>query len=120
MDSDFEEKCQSIAKRRKDRKVSVTKYLPPYINTPDAPNMLDTTSKQSDSGNVINTSTSTVSKVSPCRKRKISNWQRGFLSSRKKRKRERPVLCETIAGDQVILFIFNIYYCIVFPTDYQS
>lgn len=113
MDSDFEDKCQSIAKRRKDRNVSVSKYLPPYINTPDAPNIMmmggdaaaaPASSKQSDSGksgNVTNNVAVTSTKVSPCRKRKISSWQRGFLSNRKKRKRERPVLSEAVEEDQV-------------------
>lgn len=34
MDTDFEEKCQEISKKRKERKHCPTKYLPPYINTP--------------------------------------------------------------------------------------
>lgn len=33
MDSDFEDKCQDISKKRRDRKVSVSHYLPAYINT---------------------------------------------------------------------------------------
>lgn len=33
MDSDFEDRCQSIAKKRIDRKASVTQYLPAYITT---------------------------------------------------------------------------------------
>lgn len=100
MDSDFEEKCQTIAKTRKDRKVSISKYLPPYINTPDAPDLGDNTNKQNTSGkSQLN---ATTSKISPCRKRKISSWQRGFLSNRKRRKRERQVLGETAAEDQVI------------------
>lgn len=34
MDTDFEDKCQEIASKRKERKASVTKYLPAYIHTP--------------------------------------------------------------------------------------
>lgn len=34
MDSDFEDKCQEIAQKRRDRKESVTKYLPAYIHAP--------------------------------------------------------------------------------------
>lgn len=33
MDSDFEEKCQDISKKRKERKASVTQYLPPFLQT---------------------------------------------------------------------------------------
>lgn len=33
MDSDFEDQCQKISKRRIDRKASVSQYLPAYINT---------------------------------------------------------------------------------------
>lgn len=34
MDSDFEEKCRDISKKRKERKASVTEYLPPFLQTP--------------------------------------------------------------------------------------
>lgn len=113
MDSDFEEKCQAIAKKRKDRKVSVTKYLPQYIHTPDEPNAGEVLNKQSDSGKSGNQINVGATKISPCRKRKISSWQRGFLSSRKRRKRDRPVLSETAAEDQVVVLVglFLVTYC---------
>lgn len=40
-------------------------------------------------------------KVSPCRKRKISSWQRGHVNNRKKRRKDRPVLSENAVEDQV-------------------
>lgn len=119
MDSDFEEKCQKISKMRKDRKVSVSKYLPPYINTPDMVGHLTNNQQQQQQpqedngkidGNLLdgatatsggNTVTPSSSKISPCRKRKISSWQRGFLNSKKKRRRERANLSATITEDQV-------------------
>lgn len=102
MDSDFEDKCQAIAKKRRDRKVSISKYLPPYIHTPDEPDIGEAIKQQSDSGKSANQlGAAAASKVSPCRKRKVPSWQRGFLGSRKKRKRDRPVLSETPAEDQV-------------------
>lgn len=33
MDSDFEDKCQEIARKRKERKASVAQYLSPYLHT---------------------------------------------------------------------------------------
>lgn len=34
MDTDFEDKCQDISRKRRLRKHCPTQYLPPYINTP--------------------------------------------------------------------------------------
>lgn len=34
MDTDFEDKCQEISRKRRIRKHCPTQYLPPYINTP--------------------------------------------------------------------------------------
>lgn len=100
MDSDFEEKCQEIAKKRRDRKVSVSKYLPPYINTP-LDDCESNTNKPSEekSGNQVNAGTS---KSHSYRKRKIPSWQRGYLSNKKKRKREQVIGETTVTDDQVV------------------
>lgn len=39
MDSDFEEKCQEISENRHKRKVCVSKYLPPFLQTPNMGNV---------------------------------------------------------------------------------
>ncbi|KAJ8925460.1 hypothetical protein NQ315_009294 [Exocentrus adspersus] len=98
MDTDFEEKCQEISKKRKERKHCPTKYLPAYINTPDGAALIDQTKPMSE---VQTTPETTLNEEnteekqaedkhdggkSPARKRKRYKWQKGFLLKKKKRK----------------------------------
>ncbi|RZB40407.1 Bromodomain and/or AAA domain containing protein, partial [Asbolus verrucosus] len=104
MDSDFEDKCQDIALKRQTRKASIQKYLPAYIQTPDNINlntkqeepaekatgdaeanstMTDAKTSDKPKSDEKNDS-STTSRVSSSRKRKIPSWQRGYLKKRKK------------------------------------
>ncbi|KRT86288.1 hypothetical protein AMK59_2173 [Oryctes borbonicus] len=94
MDSDFEDKCQDISKKRKERKASVTQYLPPFLQTMEYAGMDmkkdilaeidDSNSKEAVQSSSNGTTTS--NRASPCRKRKVSSWQRGFLNKKKRRK----------------------------------
>ncbi|KAK4885527.1 hypothetical protein RN001_001798 [Aquatica leii] len=102
MDSDFEEKCQRIAKERMDRKVSVAQYLPAYITTAEnSMNLLEEKeTKESvqepapeprpDTENPVQEQNSNRKSLpllsTTARKRKYS-WQRGCL--KRKRKQER-------------------------------
>ncbi|GJQ79234.1 hypothetical protein Trydic_g5478 [Trypoxylus dichotomus] len=99
MDSDFEDKCQDISKKRRERKASVTQYLPPFLQTMeytgiDAKKDLLTEIDDSNSKEAVETvqsssnGTGTSNRASPCRKRKVSSWQRGFLNNKKKRRKE--------------------------------
>lgn len=107
MDSDFEEKCQEISKKRRERKACITKYLPPYIITPENMNLNKVDDDKTDvnkagatsNGTVDSSSTKTsnsqetaeektvvkevVKRTSPTRKRKMS-WQKGFVKKKKK------------------------------------
>lgn len=89
MDSDFEDKCQDIKVRRKQRNACVSKYLPAYIITPDGMNLeVDAENRP----NVVDTGRPKVNgkvmernRISPMRKRKFS-WQHGYLKKKKKPK----------------------------------
>lgn len=96
MDSDFEEKCQDIAKKRKERKASITQYLPPYIQTMQTIDMPQLTQElhsaeeaheeqESAKGNEVSQEVS-IQKVSPNKKRKIPAWQKGYIGRKKRRK----------------------------------
>lgn len=107
MDSDFEDRCQSIAKKRIDRKASVTQYLPAYITTADMPGLKvpESTGQVSPKRFSLNTGLKSVDTVidsnqpvhatnSSIRKRKFNNWQRGYL--KKKRRKEKSLNSESI------------------------
>nr|XP_023012859.1 ATPase family AAA domain-containing protein 2-like [Leptinotarsa decemlineata] len=88
MDTDFEDKCQTISCNRKKRKHCPTKYLPPYIYTPegqvDHESMLDTTlDEQQDK---LNEKSAEKFDSRTPRKRKRS-WQKGQLLVKKKKKK---------------------------------
>ncbi|CAH1164178.1 unnamed protein product [Phaedon cochleariae] len=91
MDTDFEDKCQDISKKRKARKHCATKYLPPYINTPEAPFNHDQSMEIPENlqnGDHKETIKSTVKSESrtPMKKRKRISWKRGELTKRKKKR----------------------------------
>ncbi|KAL3287427.1 hypothetical protein HHI36_001898 [Cryptolaemus montrouzieri] len=94
MDSDFEEKCQDIAKSRKGRQRKV-KHLPEYLVTPDIASCLDELEeKDSEKTIVVNRKSEPcpISKVTPLRKRKAGSWQKGFVKSNKRKKKEKMSL----------------------------
>nr|CAH7737226.1 unnamed protein product [Callosobruchus chinensis] len=83
MDSDFEDKCQDISKKRKERKYRPTEFLPPYIYTPEN---LCNNGNISEENKEEKSAKFESSKI-PHRKRKIRNsWSRGFLTKAKRRK----------------------------------
>ncbi|XP_023313118.1 ATPase family AAA domain-containing protein 2 isoform X1 [Anoplophora glabripennis] len=102
MDTDFEEKCQEISKKRKERKHCRTKYLPPYINTPEMKlldaALIDGADKPPSSVETLETvpkedkpeEKQMVDKhdggKSPQRKRKRFSWQKGYLMKKRKRR----------------------------------
>ncbi|XP_044745978.1 ATPase family AAA domain-containing protein 2 isoform X2 [Coccinella septempunctata] len=96
MDSDFEDKCQDIAKSRKVRKVKV-KYLPDYLDTPDFPvadlmNHLDDSKENGQEEETPSNNQKPVNssiKISSSKKRKSSSWQRGYVRPRKRMKKEK-------------------------------
>lgn len=98
MDSDFEDKCQEIAKQRKQRKVNVSEYLPAYINTPTTINkpelnadLHDNTSSNSNTSNNNNNNsnggkTPNSSQQSIIKKRKCLWSNKSSLVKKKKKK----------------------------------
>ncbi|XP_074037213.1 ATPase family AAA domain-containing protein 2 isoform X2 [Leptinotarsa decemlineata] len=90
MDTDFEDKCQTISCNRKKRKHCPTKYLPPYIYTPgqvDHESMLDTTlDEQQNAQDKLNEKSADKFDSRTPRKRKRS-WQKGQLLVKKKKKK---------------------------------
>lgn len=122
MDTDFEDKCQEIASKRRERKASVTKYLPAYIHTPgnyyhltyvslnatftncnalgdDASGLgkeneteenmeveKATTKEEIPADNTSNNNNTSCNRISPTRKRKLTNWQRGYVNKKKRKK----------------------------------
>lgn len=84
MDTDFEDKCQTISNVRKVRADDITKCLPEYIITADS-KLFD----EQDSHNSTN-ETGTVKKIESTpkwglsRKRKVSSWQRGMVKKPKR------------------------------------
>ncbi|XP_066152334.1 ATPase family AAA domain-containing protein 2-like isoform X2 [Euwallacea fornicatus] len=84
MDSDFEDKCQDIKKKRKQRNACTTKYLPPYMLTPEnAGRNLNIDLKQDQTANGSN---SRSTRHSPVRKRKLRvNWKNGYVRKKPKR-----------------------------------
>ncbi|KAF7283951.1 hypothetical protein GWI33_022776 [Rhynchophorus ferrugineus] len=90
MDSDFEDKCQDIKVKRKKRNACTSKYLPPYIITPDLD--IEQDQKEEPSESVmdedppkINGKVMERNRISPNRKRKF-NWQHGYVKKKKKPK----------------------------------
>ncbi|XP_018330905.1 ATPase family AAA domain-containing protein 2 [Agrilus planipennis] len=110
MDSDFEDTCQEISKNRRMRKVSVTNYLPAYIQAPGIDTKvtsIDASDDKNEKHDIsMNGVSSCMEQTSPLtklthsnRKRKAgSSWKRGIL--KKKKKKDRPVLSENPADDQ--------------------
>ncbi|XP_022910734.1 ATPase family AAA domain-containing protein 2-like isoform X2 [Onthophagus taurus] len=90
MDSDFEDKCQDISKKRVERKASTTQYLPPFLQTQPEEIILINGKPPNDQIQkpTLSNGTSTT-RTSPNRKRKLPSWQRGLLTSRKKKRREK-------------------------------
>lgn len=80
MDTDFEEKCLSISTKRRERKHCPTKYLPPYINTPQAadPSLVNGNQQME---NVHNANSKSIGKIEHKRKRR-SMWQRGHIKKK--------------------------------------
>ncbi|KAG5890643.1 hypothetical protein JTB14_034932 [Gonioctena quinquepunctata] len=88
MDTDFEEKCQDISFKRQERKHCPTKYLPPYIYTPEGEINHETKNDTSGNNQDLKFHQKSAEKYdtkSP-KKRKRS-WQKGNLMIRKKKKR---------------------------------
>ncbi|KAL1514100.1 hypothetical protein ABEB36_003418 [Hypothenemus hampei] len=86
MDSDFEDKCQDIKQHRKRRKACTSKYLPPYMITPDAGcNQMPLDLKVTDEPST-DTAERSRQRISPIRKRKIRfNWKHGYLGKKSKK-----------------------------------
>ncbi|XP_057664166.1 ATPase family AAA domain-containing protein 2-like isoform X2 [Diorhabda carinulata] len=83
MDTDFEEKCIAISRKRRERKHCPTKYLPPYIYTPELLNeTLPNGENEEENGKIEEKSDNKNAN----RKRKRFRWQRGRLLKTKKRK----------------------------------
>ncbi|CAH1993589.1 unnamed protein product [Acanthoscelides obtectus] len=82
MDSDFEDKCQEIAKKRKERKYRPTEFLPPYIYTPDNrgnnDNIVDEENKEDKSEKLYS------SKATHKKRKLRHSWSRGFLKKKRK------------------------------------
>lgn len=127
MDTDFEDKCQEIAIKRKERKASVGQYLSPYLHTAAAIRMdndtlqskttilqtnltnqnQDTVAKDCelmDVDNICGTSstltnntrnassalsTKLTSGGNSGRRRRTPSWQRGYVTSLKRRRQQR-------------------------------
>ncbi|XP_049823410.1 ATPase family AAA domain-containing protein 2 isoform X2 [Aethina tumida] len=95
MDTDFEEKCRGISKKRRERKASTQKYLPAYLNTigvnlsetpPQPPQEEQVeTKKEEEEVATATESSSPQNKMNLPRKRKYS-WQKGCLTRRKRYK----------------------------------
>lgn len=83
MDTDFEEKCMAISRKRRERKHCPTKYLPPYIYTPELLN--EALPNGEDEENNTKTEEKSDNKHTH-RKRKRFRWQRGLGLKNKKRK----------------------------------
>ncbi|CAG9766232.1 unnamed protein product [Ceutorhynchus assimilis] len=102
MDSDFEDKCKDIKKKRKDRNACVKKYLPPYIVTPDVAakhiekNIKHEEQPSTSNGNInfldssIPPKTMERNRISTIRKRKFNNWRHGYLKKKKRPKTDIP------------------------------
>ncbi|KAF5307164.1 hypothetical protein FQR65_LT00680 [Abscondita terminalis] len=107
MDSDFEEKCQLIAKERMDRKASVSQYLPAYITTAenkglnplDALELKEEVLEECKSELVVgdineasaveeqNSNRKSLPLLSTTVRKRKFNWQRGYLKKKKKREK---------------------------------
>ncbi|CAG9830242.1 unnamed protein product [Diabrotica balteata] len=84
MDTDFEDRCQEISQKRRQRKHCPLKYLPPYIYTPE---LMDEDVQNDPEGNAqpdLKGDGKVDSKSN--RKRKKCRWQRGELGKNKKRR----------------------------------
>ncbi|XP_050294665.1 ATPase family AAA domain-containing protein 2-like isoform X2 [Anthonomus grandis grandis] len=90
MDSDFEDKCKDIKQKRKKRKACVSKYLPPYIVTPDKHNLgvAQQDDEPSTSDRIQSKLNGERARISPVRKRRVPSWQRGFVKKPKRTKLE--------------------------------
>ncbi|KAF5301316.1 hypothetical protein FQA39_LY10714 [Lamprigera yunnana] len=113
MDSDFEDKCQKIAKHRVDRKACVSQYLPAYITTAENKGLTVTEEKEVKEENVENPVSETCQNSTnieeqptrksypllsiSVRKRKYS-WQHGYL--KKKKKRDKSLSANSSFEDQ--------------------
>ncbi|XP_026279317.1 ATPase family AAA domain-containing protein 2 [Frankliniella occidentalis] len=107
MDTDFEDKCRTIADDRKKRKDSPSRYAPAphFIHTASSVNVKGQTTNGSKDGTVrVNGDLSSHSSVASNngvttqamsgRKKRPSSWSRGFISKRKKKKLSEDVSIE--------------------------
>lgn len=113
MDSDFEDQCRTIARKRRERKASTSQFLPDFIHTPDQKDTYDRENADSQTeekqGECIDEELSqktevTSARVSPHRRRKVPLWARGFLGPRKRKRSSRNVLSESQQQDEVFSF----------------
>lgn len=123
MDSDFEDKCQDISKKRIERKACVTKYLPAYINTPenmmlhpnpppvnedatqlenpnDEQTVKEADDKQSETEKTDEKTDTKIARVTPPVKKRKCNWQKGIVNNKKKKRQK----LESSLDDQVIKY----------------
>ncbi|CAH0551689.1 unnamed protein product [Brassicogethes aeneus] len=105
MDTDFEDKCQGIATTRKFRKVCTTKFLPPYIKTPENQTLTEKEKESAKKNNEENGDKSNEVLTpaqrahSPNRKRRFK-WQKGFIQKPKRAKMTPEVNEKTSTGDE--------------------
>lgn len=115
MDSDFEEQCRGISKKRRERKAPTNQFLPEFIHTPDQTigfedekdelneNQEQEEHKIGDGDDEIQKNDG-QSKISPHRKRK-SMWSRGLVG-RKRKKVGRHSLTDYQQDDEVRIVHF--------------
>ncbi|KAK9880503.1 hypothetical protein WA026_011742 [Henosepilachna vigintioctopunctata] len=85
MDSDFEDKCQSIAESRKKRKIKI-RNLPEYLVTPEIIKRIELNEKSLDAKK-----SDDDSKVTPARKRRVRPWSKGLIRANKRKKKDKQV-----------------------------
>lgn len=124
MDSDFEEKCRSIARKRKERKASTSQYLPEFIHTPDQSHLMEYIKDESletteGAGEVMDCEDNseqkpetTLSRISPHRKRKVPAWARGYLGNKRRKKPNRNILAETQQEEVIVFYLGRIEFLI--------